>query len=132
VDTLDIGAIKLVTTGTIQGGIKVSSDADGMSAADMTTAGLYGTMFIATGAGTWILPVPAGGESLCLMSSGAAAHLILDTTDGSTIMLKGTELANAVGITNAAAEAAGDFVCVFASAAGKWMTAGIGGAWLSQ
>ena len=132
VDTFDIGALKLVTTGTIQGGVVVNSDANGMSAAEMTAVGLRGTMFIATGAGTWILPVPAGGESLCLMSSGSAADLVLDTTDGSTIMLKGTELANAVGITNTAGKAAGDFVCVFGSASGKWMTAGIGGAWLSQ
>ena len=122
----------LVLTGTIQAGVTISSDADGMTAADMTTAGVKGTMFIATGAGTWILPDAAGGESLCLMSSGSAANLILDVTAGSTIRLKGTEQADGIGITQAAAKAAGDFVCVVAVAAHKWSTVGIGGTWVSQ
>ena len=34
------GSTNLATTGTIQGGIKISSDADGMDASAMTTAGI--------------------------------------------------------------------------------------------
>jgi len=122
----------LVTTGTLQAGVKVDSDADGEIASVMTAAGMYGTMFIATGAGTWILPDAAGAESICLMDSGTAHDLILDVTAGSTIRLKGTEQADGIGITNAAGTSTGDFVCVIAVAAHKYSTVGIGGAWLSQ
>jgi hypothetical protein len=132
VTQLGFTALNLVTTGTIQGGTTVNSDADGMSAADMTTAGIRGTLFVATGAGTWILPDPAGGESLCLMDSGTAHDLILDVTAGATIRLKGTEQADGVGITNAAGTTTGDFVCVVAVAAHKWSTMGMGGTWASQ
>ena len=66
------------------------------------------------------------------MSSGAAANLILDVTAGSTIRLKGTEQADGIGITQTAAKAAGDFVCVVSVAAHKWSTVGIGGTWVSQ
>jgi len=132
VTDMSFSALNLVTTGTIQGGIKISSDADGMDAAAMTAVGMYGTMFIATGAGTWILPTAVAGMSACLMSSGAAAELILDTTAGDTMRIKGTEGGDGKGVTNAAAEAAGDFVCVIAVAANKWSTVGLGGAWLIQ
>lgn len=129
---VDAGALNFVTTGTIQGGVKISSDADGMSAADMTTAGMYGTMFIATGAGTWILPRAVLGMSACLMDSGTSHDLILDVTAGSTIRLKGTEQADGIGITNAAQSTTGDFVCVIAVATDKWSTAGMSGLWVSQ
>src|SRR5664280_544144 len=41
-----LGALNLVTTGTIQGGIKISSDADGMSESEMTAVGLYGSLSV--------------------------------------------------------------------------------------
>jgi hypothetical protein len=103
-----------------------------MSAAEMTAVGMYGSLFIATGAGTWILPTAAAGMSACLMSSGAAADLILDTTAGDTLRLKGTEGGDGKGATNAAAKAAGDFICVVATAANKWSSMGMGGAWVIQ
>jgi hypothetical protein len=127
------GALNLATTGTIQGGILINSDADGMSAAEMTAVGLYGTLFIATGAGTWILPdVAAAGQSICLMDSGTAHDLILDVTAGSTIRLKGTEQADGIGITNASGSTTGDFICVVSVAAHKWSTLGMQGTWASQ
>jgi hypothetical protein len=133
VTNMSFSDLNLVTTGTIQGKIVISSDADGMSAADMTTVGLDGTLFIATGAGTWILPdVAAAGSALCLMDSGTAHDLILDVTAGSTIRLKGTEQADGVGITNASGTSTGDFVCVVSVAAHKWSTMGMQGTWASQ
>jgi hypothetical protein len=129
---INAGALNFITTGTIQGGIKISSDADGMSAAEMTAAGMYGTMFIATGAGTWILPRAVLGMSACLMDSGTAHDLILDVTSGSTIRLKGTEGSDGVGITNASGSTTGDFVCVIAVATDKWSTVGMQGTWASQ
>ena len=125
-------ALNLVSTGTIQGGVVISSDADGMDAAAMTAAGVRGTMFIATGAGTWILPRAVLGDSLCLMDSGTAHDLILDVTAGSTIRLKGTEQADGVGITNASGSTTGDLICVIAVATDKWSTVGMQGTWASQ
>ena len=133
VTDLSFSAINLVTTGTIQGGIVINSDADGMSAAEMTAVGLGGTLFIATGEGTWILPdVAAAGQAVCLMDSGTAHDLILDVTTGSTIRLKGTEQADAIGITNASGTSTGDFICVVSVAAHKWSTLGMQGTWASQ
>ena len=126
---VSLSALNLVTTGTIQGGIKISSDADGMDAAAMTAAGMYGTLFIATGAGTWILPTAAVGMSACLMDSGTAHDLVLDATAGDTIRLKGTEGADGATITNATGTSTGDFVCVVAVAANKWSTMGLSGTW---
>ncbi len=132
--TEDITAsvLNFATTGTIQGGIKISSDADGMDAAAMTAAGMYGTLFIATGAGTWILPTAVAGMSACLLSAGAAANLILDVTANDYIILNGTTLVQNAGITQAVGKAAGDFVCVVATAASYWTTLGIKGLWLTQ
>jgi hypothetical protein len=124
--------LNFVTTGTIQGGIVISSDADGMDAAAMTAAGVRGTLFLATGAGTWILPTAVAGMSLCLMDDGAAHDLILDVTAGSTITLAGTEQADGVGITNASGSSTGDFVCVVSTVANKWKTMGKSGTWASQ
>jgi predicted 3-demethylubiquinone-9 3-methyltransferase (glyoxalase superfamily) len=132
VTEMNFSALNLVTTGTIQGGIVISSDADGMDAAAMSAAGVYGTLFIATGAGTWILPTAVSGMSLCLMDSGTAHDLILDVTAGSTIRLKGTEGSDGIGITNASGTSTGDFVCLVAVAAGKWSTMGMQGTWASQ
>ena len=129
---VDFSALNLVSTGTIQAGIKISSDADGMSESEMTTAGVYGTLFVATGAGTWTLPSAAVGMSACLMDSGTAHDLILDVQAGDDIQLKGTEQANGVGITNAAGTTTGDMVCVVAISTGHWVTMGMGGTWASQ
>jgi hypothetical protein len=135
VATLDIGALKLVTTGTLQAGMIVNSDANGMTGAEMEAVGVRGTLFIATGAGTWILPeVDAAhvGSSLCLVDSGTNHDLILDVHANDDIQLKGTEQANGVGITNAATTTTGDFVCVVAISAGHWITLGMSGVWASQ
>ena len=130
--TLSVSAIAM--TGTIQGGVLVSSDADGMTAADMTTVGLYGTLFIATGNGTWILPTALQGMSMCLKDSGGAAHdLILDVQSTDDISLDGeTEDTNGDGITNASGSTKGDFVCVVAISNGHWVTVGTKGTWVAQ
>ena len=132
VTDLSFGAINLASTGTIQAGIKISSDADGMSAAEMTAVGLYGTLFLATGAGTWILPTAAVGMSMCLMDDGAAHDLILDVQADDDMSLKGTEDTNGDGITNATGSTTGDFVCVVCTSAGHWKTMGMQGTWTAQ
>lgn len=125
-------ALNLASTGTIQGKIKIASDADGMDGSAMTAAGMYGTLFIATGAGTWTLPTAVEGMSGCLMDSGTAHDLILDVQADDDIQLKGTELSNGTGITNASGSTTGDFVCFVAISAGHWVTMGMQGTWASQ
>jgi hypothetical protein len=122
------------TTGYMQGGIKINSDANGMTGAEMSAAGMYGTLFIATGAGTWTLPTAVEGMSACLKDSGGSAHdLILDVQADDDISLDGdTELTNGTGITNASGSSKGDFVCVIAISAGHWVTLGTKGTWASQ
>lgn len=122
----------IATTGTIQGGIVINSDANGMSESEMTAVGLRGTLFIATGAGTWTLPTAVAGMSACLMDSGTAHDLILDVQADDDIQLKGVEDTNGDGITNASGSTTGDFVCVVAISAGHWVTTGIGGTWVAQ
>ena len=132
VTDINFSALNLVTTGTIQGGIKISSDADGMTGAEMTTAGMYGTLFIATGAGTWTLPTAVQGMAVCLMDDGTAHDLILDVQADDDMSLKGTEDTNGDGITNATGSTTGDFVCVVATSAGHWKTLGMQGTWTVQ
>jgi hypothetical protein len=98
----------------------------------MTAVGVRGTLFIASGAGTWILPTAVAGMSLCVMDSGTSHDLIVDVTTNDYIILKGTTLVQNAGITNAATATTGDFVCLVATAAGYWSTMGMGGAWVTQ
>jgi hypothetical protein len=132
VTSISFSALNLVTTGTLQAGMLVNSDANGMTGAEMTAVGVRGTLFIATGAGTWMLPDAVGGESLCLVDSGTAHDLIVDCENSNAITLKGTALTANLGITNAAGSTTGDFVCFIATAADNWMTLGMGGTWASQ
>ena len=129
---IDINTLNFISTGWIQGGIKIDSDANGEDNATMTAAGMYGTLFIATGAGTWTLPTAVAGMSLCLMDSGDAHDLILDVQGTDTMRLKGAEDSAGDGITNASGSTTGDFVCVVAVAAGKWSTMGMQGTWAAQ
>ncbi len=130
--TTDSGTLDFATTGTIQGGIKISSDADGMTGAEMTTAGVRGTLFLATGSGTWTLPTAVSGMNLCLMDTGTAHDLILDVQAADTLMFNGTEDSAGDGITNASGSSTGDKICVVAYAAGKWIVTSSQGTWVAQ
>lgn len=128
--TLSLSAIAM--TGTIQGAIKISSDADGMTGAEMTTAGVYGTLFLATGAGTWTLPTAVSGMNLCLMDTGTAHDLILDVQAADTLMFNGTVDTAGDGITNASGSSTGDKICVVAYGAGTWIVTSSQGTWVAQ
>jgi len=117
---------------SIVNGIKIASDADGMTAANMLAAGVNGTTFIATGAGTWTLPTGVAGMHGWLIDSGSAHDLILDVTAGDTMRLLGTEQVDGLGITNASGSSTGDFVYFVCVAANKWTVVQSGGTWASQ
>jgi hypothetical protein len=126
VTKLDFSALNLATTGTIQGAININSDNNGMSSAEMTSAGMYGTAFFATGAGTWNLPGAAAGMSFCVYSTTAAA-IVINPDNSDVIVLNGTALSAGDSITSASG--AGDFVCLVALDATNWYTMGRSGTW---
>lgn len=105
----------------------LNSDANGMSQAEMTSAGMYGTLFLATGAGTWNLPGAAAGMNFCLYSTGANA-IIINPDDADTITYDGTK--DTAGHQIASPEAAGDYICMIAYDATDWYVLGHSGTWV--
>jgi len=124
---INMGALAFISTGTIMGAVKINIDADGMTQGEMTTAGMYGTMYFATGAGTWNLPAAAAGMSFCLYSTTAAA-IIINPDDADTITYDG--LKDDAGHQIASPEAAGDYICMIAYDATDWYTLGHSGTWV--
>lgn len=120
------GALNLVTTGTITGAIKINSDVDGMSSAEMTTAGMYGTLFVATGAGTWNLPAAVAGMNFCMLVPSIAA-VIINPDDSDVLIYDGT--ADTAGHQIAGGAAAGDFICFIAVDGTNWHSMGRRGTW---
>ncbi|MCK5018173.1 MAG: hypothetical protein KAS32_14045, partial [Candidatus Peribacteraceae bacterium] len=127
VTRLNFSALNLATTGTIQGAINISSDADGMTQGEITTAGIYGTAFFATGAGTWDLPAAAAGMSFVLYSTTAAA-IIINPDDADTITYGGTK--DTAGHQIASPSAAGDYICMIALDGTDWYVFGHSGTWV--
>lgn len=126
VTSISLGSIGMVTTGTLQGAIKVNTDANGMSSAEMTTAGVYGAFYVASGAGTWNLPAVASGMNICIYSTTAAA-IVVNPDDGDVITLNGTALSAGDSITSASG--AGDFICLIGVSDSSWLTLGRSGTW---
>jgi hypothetical protein len=126
VTDISLSALNLATTGSIAGGIPITSDNNGMSSAEMTSAGMYGRMYLATGAGTWALPGAATGMNFCIYSTTAAA-IVINPDNGDTITLNGTALSAGDSITSASG--AGDFICLLAVSADSWITLGRSGTW---
>lgn len=126
--------LNFVTTGTIKGKIDVVADADGRNITKDTET--LGTMHLATGAGTWLLPAMAAadgtGHSVCVYSTGANAVVV--DTDGDKIRHNGTLLA--AGYTITSASGAGNFVCLvltdYDSDVAHWTTFGESGTWTNQ
>jgi hypothetical protein len=126
-------ALNLVATGQISGRIPVVADADGKT---LSGTDLYGSMQMATGAGTWVIPdvdAAAGtGQAFCVYVTGAY-EVVIDGNAEDKIRLNGTLGAAGGNITNATAEAAGDYVCLvltdFDSDVAHWTVLGKVGTW---
>jgi hypothetical protein len=135
VDTISTGAINLVTTGTVRSKIHVATDADGKTL-DKTTE-CNGSMQMATGAGTWVLPdiddTDGTGWTVCVYSTTAAA-VVVDPDAEDTITLDGTT--DAAGDSITSASGAGDFICLMvtsvSSNVANWTTLGRSGTWTAN
>jgi hypothetical protein len=126
VDTISLGAISMVTTGTISGAISVATDADGKT---ISAAEGYGSFQLATGAGTWVLPAVAEGMSVCIYSTTAAA-VVVDPNASDRIIYDGTAGADGENLTSASA--AGDFICLIGDSADGWIALGSSGTWTPE
>jgi hypothetical protein len=131
VTSINTGSIAFVTTGYIQGAIKIASDADGMDATATAAAGMYGTLFVATGAGTWILPAAAEGMNFCLLVT-TSDDVIIDVDASDDITLVGVQDTDGDGVTNATGSSTGDFICMIAIDATHWYVMGKQGTWTAQ
>jgi len=120
--------INIVTTGTIQGAVKILDNVT-----SPTTSQLYGTLDIVTG-NTTVTPTAAiAGMSICILDGGATHdNVVFDVPGTDNVILLGTTGAGGVGITNSGGTTIGDYVCLIATAANKWRVFGYQGTWASQ
>ena len=128
-------SLDFVSTGKVTGKIDVVADADGRSITKNTET--MGTLHLATGAGTWVLPdidaADGTGHSVCVYSTGANA-VVVDPDAEDRIRHNGTLLT--AGYTLTSASGAGNFVCLvvtdFSTDVAHWTTMGISGTWTAQ
>lgn len=126
--------LNLVTTGVIQGRVTVETDADG-KALDLADA--TGTMQLATGAGTWVLPdvddSNGTGWTVCVLSTTAAA-VVIDPNAEDTITMDGTT--DTAGDSITSASEAGNFACLMvtsiSSNVANWTVLGRSGTWTAN
>jgi hypothetical protein len=124
-DTVSLSALNLVTTGNINGGIKVEKDDDSLAAAQC-----YGTFhWYSGGAETITLPAAVVGMNLCVYASDATVKNI-DPNGTDTIVLNGTALTAGYQIESPGA--AGNFICLMSFTANQWTTLGQSGVWITH
>ena len=129
VAAINFSAINLATTGTISGGIPSTTDSNGMSQSEMTAAGMYGRMYFASGAGTWLLPAVGAGMNICVYQT-ATGSVVIDPDSADRIISNGA--ANADGHSMTSAGAIGNFACLMADSAAGWVVLGTSGVWTDQ
>jgi len=98
-----------------------------------TAAQSYGSRNVVNAAITVTLPTAVAGMSMCVVDvSGSADDVIIDVQGTDTIALLGAEDTAGDGITNASGASLGDFACVFARTANKWVVMQRQGTWAQQ
>jgi hypothetical protein len=97
-----------------------------------TAAQTYGTLNVVNEAITVTLPTAVAGMSMCVVDTGSAHDVIIDVQATDNIALLGAPDTNGQGITNASGSSAGDYACVVAYAANKWLVMQRQGTWAQQ
>src|SRR5574343_563018 len=124
-DTVSFSALNLVTTGTINGAVKVEKDDDTLASSQC-----YGTFhWFSGGAETITLPAAVVGMNLCVYASDATVKNI-DPNGTDTIVL--TTAALAAGCQINSSGAAGDFICLVSFTANQWTAVGRSGVWVTH
>ena len=117
-----------VTTGTIEGGIKILDNT-----ASPTAAQVLGGIIMVAGTSTVTLPTAVQNMSVCVVDNAAtASNIIVDVQAGDNVVLVGVSQAGGVGITNASGSSLGDYICAFSPVNNKWFFMGSRGTWASQ
>jgi hypothetical protein len=120
-------SINFITSGTLQGMIKVTDKSDN---ATLTTAEMSGGMIRVTAAKTMTLPAVAIGNSACVYSTGANVVKIRPNGSDGFVLNGVTRDTDGHGIYSAGA--AGDFICFYGDSADGWTTLGRSGTWTSE
>lgn len=122
---MSFSALNLVTTGTINGAIKIEKDDNSLAAEQC-----YGTFhWLSGGAETTTLPAAVVGMNLCFYASDATVkHIDPNGTD--TIVL--TTAALAAGYQIESPGAAGDFICLVSFTVNQWTALGRSGVWITH
>lgn len=120
VDTIDFGAISLVTTGAISSGsLTPVTDSTADFAANFTGANLYGGTFIANADdGDLVLPSIAAGMNFCVIALGVI-EIVAEVSDTDNFLADGVQLDNNDGLTSPGA--AGDIACFQYYDADTWL-----------
>jgi hypothetical protein len=111
--------------GEILGRIDTTEDSDGNNS--VTKSECDGSIYVNSGANTYILPEVAAGMSICFYNR-TAATMIIDVDGSDEIVLDGADLTAGYTIENTSA-AAGDFVCLHGLDAVHWLVWGSSGTW---
>ena len=118
------GALNLVTTGAIHGGVEIIADDTSLSAAQC-----YGSINNTNGAETITLPAAVAGMNVMIYSNDATVKTV-DPDGTEVIILNGTALTGGYAIKSPGA--AGDFITLVCMTTGNWTTLGQSGTWLTN
>lgn len=128
VTAVDFGALNLVTTGNIAGGVNrigsFASPTTSTGTYSLTAANAYNSVIFYNDTDTLALPAAVAGMSVCIYVTGTNLTTI-DPNGTDVIVVDGT--ANAAGDAFTVAGVAGNFVCLVADAANHWITLGAKG-----
>ena len=126
VTTWDFGALDLVTTGKIKGGINVSSQA---GAHTITAAEAYGTLFTNSNvADLTLIATPVVGMNGCLMQEAGITGIMKLQPEGTeNLVYEGVE--KTAGTDLASAGAATDRICWVAITTDHWLITSSVGTW---
>ena len=120
----DFGAVNLLTTGALHGGIQILSNTT-----SLTAAMCYGSFDDTSGTETITLPTAVVGMNIMIYSHDAAVKNI-DPYSSEVIELNGTALTGGYQIKSPGA--AGNFVTLICRTTGVWTTLGMSGTWVTN
>jgi hypothetical protein len=125
VDTITFGAMNLVTTGAILGGVNILN-VDPTSGYTLTAANAYGSLLMPTAAGE--ITLPAGAKDMAFAVRVIGAHEVEITPNGSEVIVLGaTTQTGGDGVISSGT--AGEFIS-FVHNGTNWYSMGVSGTWV--
>ena len=134
VSKVNMGAMQLITTGTILGAIQPLTESDD-GAYTLTTANAYGSIVVNEYAGTCTVTLPsaAAGMSMCLKNKHGVAQILRIDPEASDYIVMSTGAAtSAAGDYYGSTASAAAMVCVWAYDATYWHVTSERGTWAEE